>query len=308
MNLPERVELIAGGSTVIIDGGEGCSPDDDCLVLGADGIEGWLDMPDEKTTVSERGQGDGAHDVADVLYAIRVLTIHFTVNAHDRQGIVSLLGRVRRMCAHREVTVRVLDGGLDCTIKGRAVLASSSQYGKDGWLEDNTLTVSCERPEFLAYSPHNVQIRPCGGGLPSGGLAGGGLSYGTSGKGLAYPLDYGLKPTSGSVDMTGSNVAVLENHGTSRAYPVFTVHGSFPDGVSLVFNGSDSTLSCTQPVENIPLVLDCRSRTATMGGLDVSRTLTSRGFPVVPADGTVNIALQATGTGWVDCDVYDTFM
>lgn len=298
MSLPEQVELSAGGLSIVIDGGEAADPDDDCLVLGADGIEGWLDMPEEKTAVSERGQGDGAHDVTDVLYSARTLTIHFNVNAHSRQGIVSMLADVRRMCAHREIAVRILDGGLDCTIRGRATLDASSAYGADGWLADNTLTVSCERPEFLSSSPRTAQLHP-----QDVSLAGGGLSYGAGGKALAYPLSYGLKPAAN----TGSNVTVLENLGTSRAYPTFTVHGSMPGGVTLVFDNSTS-LSCTQPVGNVPLMLDCRSRTATMGGLDVSRTLTARGFPTVPPGGTVNVAMQSSGTGWVDCEVHDTYM
>ena len=102
---PELVELSNGTETLTFDGGENASPDDDCLLIGEDGVEGWFDTPEDKTVMSERGQGDGAHDVwaSDILYSARVLTLHFIVSAHDRQGVVRLLNKVRRVCAHSKV-------------------------------------------------------------------------------------------------------------------------------------------------------------------------------------------------------------
>ena len=295
---PELVELSNGTETLTFDGGENASPDDDVLLIGEDGIEGWFESPDDKTVMSERGQGDGAHDVwaSDILYSARVVTLHFIVSAHGRQGVVRLLNRVRRVCAHSKVRVRLYDGGYDCYATGRATVKASAKYARDGWLDDCTITVTCERPEILSSSPHRFQLLPS---VDSDHL---GLRYGDGGKGLQYPLSYGQAATD------SRNVGTLVNDGSSRAYPVFTVTGPWPDGVRLAFPNLNTVLDYSQPVGAVPLVLDSRSRTASIGGLDVSRNLRSRGFPTVPAGGSVSVNLTSTGSGWVDVEVHDTWM
>lgn len=130
-----------------------------------------------------------------------------------------------------------------------------------------------------------------------------GLKYGVNLRnGLKYPLNYGLK-----LDGVGQNVALLYNNGTSRAYPTFTVHGPM-DGVRLDFPGTQQSIVCDQTVRDVPLILDCRSRTAQLGGQDVSRQLSQRGFPSIPAGGSLRIVLSTLGTGFVDCSVRDTYM
>ena len=292
---PELVELSAGGLKVTFDGGN-ADPDDDVLYIAPEGVEGWYDMPDDKTTMTERGQGDGAHDipVADILYSARVVTLHFIVGAHDRQGVVRLLTQIRRVCAHSKVRFLLRDAGHDCYVTGRAILKSSGRYGDDGWLEDNTLTVTCERPEILSDSTLLFQLYPASTGDN-------GLRYGDSAAGLQYPLTYGVAATD------ARNVGTIRNGGTSRAYPVFTVNGSFAS-VQLMFPGTTLGLDYSQPVGGTPLVLDCRSRTATMGGLDVSRNLRSRGFPTVPANGSLSVNLQSSGSGWITVESHDTYM
>lgn len=217
-DLPELVELSNGTETLTFDGGDGVNPDDDVLLIGEDGVEGWFETPDDKTVMSERGQGDGAHDVwaSDILYSARVLTLHFIVSAHDRQGVVRLLNRVRRVCAHSKVRFRLRDAGYDCYTTGRAIVKASAKYARDGWLDDCTITVTCERPEILSMDEYTCQLSAM---HVSGGNVG--LKYGVNARnGLKYPLDYGLK-----LDGVGSNVGLLYNNGSSRAYPTFVVHG-----------------------------------------------------------------------------------
>lgn len=296
---PELVELSNGTETLTFDGGENASPDDDVLLIGEDGIEGWFESPDDKTVMSERGQGDGAHDVwaSDILYSARVVTLHFIVSAHGRQGVVRLLNRVRRVCAHSKVRVRLYDGGYDCYTTGRATVKASAKYARDGWLDDCTITVTCERPEILSMDECTCQLSAM---HVSGGNIG--LRYSDNRTGLQYPLDYGLK-----LDGVGSNVGLLYNNGTSRAYPVFVVHGPM-DGVRLDFPGTQQSIVCGQTVRDVPLVLDCRSRTAQLGGQDVSRQLSQRGFPTIPAGGSLRAVLSNLGNGFVDCSVHDTYM
>lgn len=299
-DLPELVEMSNGTETLTFDGGDGVNPDDDVLLIGEDGVEGWFETPDDKTVMSERGQGDGAHDVwaSDILYSARVLTLHFIVSAHGRQGVVRLLNKVRRVCAHSKVRFRLRDAGYDCYTTGRAIVKASAKYARDGWLDDCTITVTCERPEILSMDEYTCQLSAM---HVSGGNVG--LKYGVNARnGLKYPLDYGLK-----LDGVGSNVGLLYNNGSSRAYPVFVVHGPM-DGVRLDFPGTQQSIVCDQTVRDVPLVLDCRSRTAQLGGQDVSRQLEQRGFPTIPAGGSLRVTLSNLGTGFVDCSVRDTYM
>lgn len=266
------------------------------LYITANGVEGWDTLPDAKVELHERVQGDGAHDVpeTDILYSARTVTVHYEAVGYSRADLLSLMRRINT-AAHRSCRLRMVDGDEDTYCEGYV-----AQMGRDSrWnplLENNlTLHFVCPRPERLAWDARRFQLVPAWD-------AGLGLSYGSGNAGLAYPLSYG-RSASGP-----RNVGVLVNGGSSRAFPVFTVNGPFPDGVRLDFPGLDAGLEFSQPVGVVPLVLDCRSRTASVGGLDVTRHLTRRGFPVVPAGGSVSVSLQSAGSGWVDCLVRDTWM
>jgi hypothetical protein len=117
--------------------------------------------------------------------------------------------------------------------------------------------------------------------------------------GLRYGLRYG---TAGAA----SNVALLLNQGSSKAFPVLTVTGSFPNGVQIQWGGN--ALQYDGAVGAVPLILDSRSQTASMGGVDVSRGLYRRDFPTVPADGSVSLRLMSAGTGWVTAVCRDTYI
>lgn len=266
------------------------------LYITANGVEGWDTLPDAKVELHERGQGDGAHDVSetDILYSARTVTVHYEAVGYSRADLLSLMRRINT-AAHRSCRLRMVDGDEDTYCEGYV-----AQMGRDSrWnpLLENDLTLHfvCPRPERLSWDARRFQLVPAWD-------AGLGLSYGSGDAGLAYPLSYG-RSASGS-----RNVGVLVNGGSSRAFPVFTVNGPFPSGVRLDFPGLDAGLEFSQPVGVVPLVLDCRSRTASVGGLDVTRHLTRRGFPVVPAGGSVSVSLQSAGSGWVDCLVRDTWM
>ena len=120
-----------------------------------------------------------------------------------------------------------------------------------------------------------------------------------TGKGLSYPLKYGTAGAS-------SNVALLLNNGSSTAFPVLTVTGSFPNGVQIQWGGN--ALQYDGVVGAVPLILDSRSQTASMGGVDVSRNLSRRDFPTIPAAGSVSLRLMSAGTGWVTAVCRDTYI
>ena len=288
------VELSASGMEPVRFEGLG---DLDCLCIAKGGIEGWWSTPTAKVSVIARGQGDGGHDVSedDISYASRTVTLHWNANASGRGALTVLTDRVRRL-AHRLVTMRVVDGMEDTyCADGYLTLAQQPDY-RAGSIADSTITIVFERPERLSTTAQRCQLLPS---IESDRV---GLSYGSAARGLAYPLSYGMA----AVD--ARNVCTLVNNGSSRAYPVFTVQGPWPDGVQLTFPGLDMSLDYSQAVGSVPLVLDSRSRAASIGGLDVSRNLRQRGFPTVPPGGSVAVNLQSVGDGYVTVECRDTYM
>lgn len=294
---PGKAELYKAGSLIaVFDGGASVSSDEDCLLISEDGVEGWYSTPSLKTSLTERGQGDGAHDVpdSDVLYSSRVVTLHFVVNARDRQGLLDMLRPVK-LAAHSVVRLRVIDGSSDTFVDGMMELSVNPEYAGDGWLQDCSLTLTCPRPERLSWYGRSSQLFPLYESNSDGGL-----SYGDDGSALVYPLDYG------NVATDARNVCTLVNEGSSRAYPVFTLHGPLDYGASFAFSDG-SVLSYSKRVTG-SVMLDSRSGTASENGGDVSRYVDSRGFPVIEPGGSLRCVLTAAGSGWCDVTVHDTWM
>ena len=287
-------ELSASGLEPVRFEGSG---DLDCLCIAKGGIEGWWSTPTAKVNVIARGQGDGGHDVSedDISYASRIVTLHWNANASSRDMLTDLTNSVRRL-VHRQVRMRVVDEDSDTYCSGGYLTLTQQPDYRRGSVADSTLTIVFERPERLSTAAQRCQLLPS---IESDRV---GLSYGPAARGLAYPLSYGMA----AVD--ARNVCTLMNNGSSRAYPVFTVQGPWPDGVQLTFPGLDMSLDYAQAVGSVPLVLDSRSRTASIGGLDVSRNLRQRGFPTVPPGGSTAVNLQSVGDGYVTVECRDTYM
>lgn len=228
----------------------------------------------------------------------RVVTVGYRVIAGSDRGEalrqLSLLDNL----VHGLVTCHVIDEGQDTYCSGGYYVRSLEQKIQNPLWQNlsGDITLVFERPERLSSQPQRCQLLPS---IESDHV---GLSYGDSGKGLAYPLSYGLAATD------ARNVCTLVNNGSSRAYPVFIVQGPWPNGVQLTFPGLDMSLDYAQAVGNVPLVLDSRSRTASIGGLDVSRNLRQRGFPTVQPGGSLAVNLQSIGNGYVSVECHDTYM
>lgn len=265
-------------------------PDGPALMLAKEGIEGWWGAPDLKVDVTERASGNGAHDVASdsILYATRTITVNFDAIGDAHSEILEAITRVSRANG-LPVKFRVVDDNSDTFVSGYV----RSEFGAtwNNRYQTGTLTIICPRPERLAWNPLQTQLFPVS-------VMQGGLKY-NNGTGLKYPLTYG---TAG----TASNVALLLNQGSAKAYPVLTVTGPFPNGIQIQWDGS--ALQYDGAIGAVPLTLDSRSQTASMGGVDVSRNLSRRDFPVVPAAGSVSLRLMSAGSGWVTAVCRDTFI
>lgn len=327
-----------GGTAFTFNGSVGDPQQDTGYWIAEDGIEGWLGMPGQQTSVTARGQGDGNHDVTDdaIHYASRTITMHAMVSgdaqAGEEESRALMLRRfdALRKCAHRHARLRVIDGARtsyapDAWCEGRMTV-EAKPTGSTRILGEVTVTLECDRPEIQSTATHQARLyaRDATSGAKSIGM-----SYNQPGFvtwwqgvadnspsvmdtasnvgawGLAYPLTY--KRADAGVTVT-PHAGILTNGGTSRAYPTFTVNGPFPNGFRLEFPDLQASIACTQPVYATPLVLDSRARTATVGGLDVSHTLTSRGFPVIQPGGDLRVILATGGAGWVECQSHDTWM
>lgn len=270
----------------------------DCLCIGKDGIEGWHSTPTPKVSATARGQGDGGHDVSedDIIYASRTVTLHWNANASSRQSLIELTNKVRRF-VHRHVRLRVVDGIEDTYCEQGYLSMSQEPKYREGKIYDSEITIVFERPERLSSRSHDGEAR-------AATIQSGGLSYGSAHAGLSYPLSYGV--VSG-----GATLCRLPNDGTSRAYPTFTINGDWPSGVSLYLNceGRRTELRYDSAIHlGTPVLLDTRTRTATLGGVDVSRHLSSRGWRTIPAGKALTVLLGTAGNGWVTCSSRDTYM
>ena len=265
----------------------------DGLGITTEGVEGWRSTPEAKVTLTERASGNGAHDIStsDILYSARTITIHWVALAEQHDAVIASLNLLLST-AGEMIRLRLVDGPDDTYVTGYATVS-----GDAAWHEgrmSGTLTVVCPRPERLSWRSTDVQVHPVSS-------MSGGLFYGDKVLGLAYPLSYGADAGS------PQSVALLRNAGSATAYPVITVTGPMPEGVLLV--GSDGrALQWSGRVGPTPLVLDCRTQTASMGGVDVSRSLTRRGFPSVPPGGSLSVQLMSPGAGWVTVSVRDTYL
>lgn len=281
-------ELSFDGKTVRLDTGKAAGP---CLCIASGGIEGWYSTPDAKVSMTEMQTGDGAHAVQEssILYGARTVTVNWAAFSIDRES--ALAGDLALLStAHRLVRLRIVDGSSDTFVVGYAQVGADAAVASNGMT--GTLTVVCPDPRRYSTEASRVQ-------LLSGSAVSGGLSYG-GGDGLAYQLTYGDDPES------LQNVATIANSGTSTAYPAITVNGPMNGGFRIDWDGG--SVAYSQPVRGVPLALDCLTRTASVGGLDTSRHLTSRGFPSIPPGGSITINLQASGTGWATVEWRDTYI
>lgn len=288
-DMPLYVELSLDGKTIRLNGRGG--PSADGLVVEHAGVDGWYSTPDAKVSMTEMQTGDGAHAVQEsaILYGARTVTIPWaSVGASRDEAVTGLLRLLST--AHRMVRVRLVDDSTDTYVEGYTQVGADPTYMRRGMT--GTLTVVCPDPRRYSMKASRVQLLP-GSAVP------GGLSYG-AGDGLAYQLTYGGDPES------LQNVATIANSGTSAAYPAITVTGPMNGGFRIDWDGG--SVAYSQPVRGVPLVLDCLTRTASIGGLDTSRHLTSRGFPSIPPGGSITVNLQASGTGWATVEWRDTYI
>lgn len=290
------VILTADGESVTLHGGAFAGHG-----IALTGLSGWYQTPDAKVTVTPRGQGDGGHDIVadDIMYDARVVTVGYRIIAgSDREEALRQLALLDKL-VHRLVTCRVIDDGQDTCCSGGYYVRSLEQKIQNPLWQNlsGDITLVFERPERLSTLAHSGEAR-------ASVVQAGGLNYGTGNAGLAYPLSYGTVSD-------GATIMRLPNQGTSRAYPTYALNGEWPNGCTLrlACDGLDSTLAFNSAIHaGTPVLLDTRSRTVTMGGVDVTSGLSQRGWMTIPAGKALTVNLSTPGSGWVTCESHDTYM
>lgn len=291
-------ELSYGDTTVTLYGTQH-SP---ATYVTVDGIEGWYGTPDAKWDLTERSYSDGAFDLGsedDIIYASRTVTVNVGVVDTSRANVLERMAEVSG-CAHHLTRLRVVDDWSDTYVTGYATVESEATWDEC----NNEMTVTLECPDPRRYASEGTSgygqciLEPSSIGIT------GGLYYGEDAAGLVYDLSYG------DVDGESGNIGTLSNGGSSTAYPVATVYGTFDDGFSLMMTtgGTLYTVEYGRPVTGKPVVLDYRTRSATVGGSDRSRYLTSRGFHGIEPGDSATFNLQAEGSGYAQVVVQDTYM
>ena len=291
MILPRLVTISWDGGSVDLYGPDAWSG----LVVSSDGITGWDSAPDAKVSVTERQSGNGAHDVraSDVHYQSRVVTIGVGAFGRTRD---ETLAAMRSLSAAQErlVTMRVVDASTDTYCEGGYVHVAWDPTYYDGACS-GTLTATFVRPERLSTTPSTGTLTPSTG-------TGGGLVFAGTNHVLQWPLGFGA----GAI-RTG-NICTLTNSGTIPADVLITASGNMPQGLAVTDVSTGRQLAYRWGVTWQSVTFDSRTRTASVAGVDVSRGLTSRDFPTVPAGGSVTLSLQASGAGVVTATCHDTYI
>lgn len=256
------------------------------------GVKGWFETPQAKVPLTERAAGDGAFpvDSSAVLYSARTVTIGVMAAGPDSDAVAAHRRRLLAL-AHRIVPIVVRDGSEETQADGYVEVS----WGKvrRTRAQTGTLTIVCPDPRRYGSVPHRAYMVP--------GTGGGGLEWSGSGAhGLEWPLSFA--DTGG-----GRNVVTMWNAGTSVAYPTITASGSI-DWLTITDVATGGQVSYSEHVGWTPLVLDCLGRTAAVAGVDMSRALSRRDFPSVPAGGSTTLALTGTGTGTVAVEWRDTYI
>lgn len=293
MNEVEYAELSFGDTTLRLDG-LGAEYPRDGLMVTSDAVGGWWDSPDLKVTQTERVTGDGAHDVPEsqVLYAARTVQMSLAAVGAARLDVLAAMDRLRA-CMGRVVTLRVVDETSDTWVTGHASLSVDAKGKWDPHYQSAILTIVCPRPERLSTAVSRGVMLPGSTSVSQGLVYDAGV--------LRWPLCYGASGASAST-------CTVTNAGTHPATPVITASGDMPQGLTLTDVATGAQLAYGQPVRWQPLVLDCRTRTATVAGVDVTRGMTARSWPTVPAGGSLTLALDAAGTGQVEVTCHDTYI
>ncbi len=256
-------------------------------------LDGWYSNPELKVTQTEKQTGNGAFSVQDqdVIYAARTVTVGVTIVGNGRSEVQSLMHEILSF-ASENVIVSVKDENLETYSIGYLKASFDTRLNDSG--ATGTITVICPDPRRLSVNKDEMFLTP----------------HATQSGGVEFDVSKSyikLDPVSFSGETVSPNKGTVNNNGTSTAYPIITASGNM-SGLSITDASSGRQLVYGNVITYEPLIIDCYSRTANVGGIDVTRYLTSRHFPKIEPGGSLTLTAIADGSGAVSVLTRDTYL
>lgn len=254
------------------------------------GIDGWWDLPDLKSEVEQRVGEHGGFPFGRPLYSSRMVQFNVVSVAGSTDAHRELWKQVNALHGTTQV-VRVIDDD-DTYIVGAIETDYPAERLRRGALF--TVTVTAPDPFRYATDPRNLFLQS--------------QSVGTSGlnwtdEGLLWPLDWGQSGLEG-------NTGIIRNDGNATAYPVITIHGDHPSGVTISDDLGRSIVYDGPILASSPVTLDCGRRYASSNGVNRSQFLAIREwFDVEPGgDRTLSFLPHEQSDGWAEVEIRDTYL
>lgn len=267
------------------------------LHVQKDAIKGWWSSPSVKTSLTERQTGDGAFRPAQVLYSARTVTLPFALVNYTHEIVQQYRNSIGRLMGRSDVRMTVHDGDNPATyVTGYIQPEYSDLFQQRN--DTGSITLVCNDP--CRYS---VEVQQSAASTFIG--ASQGLQFGNGGTGgLLSPLNFG------TVDYN-RNTVYMTNHGSYTAYPVVYLNGWYGN-CQLTWhtgNGASGVLSYANLyVKEQPFIIDCKTRTASMGGSDVTSYITSYQFPSVEPGDTLVMSGLSDAAGYYTVQLHDCWM
>ena len=248
-------------------------------------MKGFYSTPSIKTSLTEAQTRNGAHALSHgVLFAARVVTIPFIINASNRTELDDLKTALQLFVGKSDVVYQVNDGSDSTFVTG--MLSIEYSVDVDECNTKGEMTLTCKDAERLSASEYSTNI---GFGLAS---TGGGMSFGKDRQGLVFPMNFGKSHPTGV-----QNYTVAQNMGSYTADMQITLHGGMP-GALFEWQDSEGRYGLLEYdgfiTQYQTVLLDSKTESATISGSDFSGNLAYRNFPRVPAGGSVRIIMLST--------------
>lgn len=282
-----------------VSGGKVDSP----YTVSDNAIKGFWSTPAMKTELTEAQTRNGSHSLPHrVLYASRVVTIPVTIHEKNRAALDNARTALQLLVGSPDVRFEVYDGSNSTYVEGMLVV----EYERD--IDERTisanLTLTCIDAERKSV---DVNTGTIGVNFAQGQ---GGLFFGTGGKGLVFPMNFGKKEKT-----TMPNLIILNNAGSYEADVDIILNG-YMNSASFEWSASDGRNGILRydgfVGPNQKIILSSKTESATTGGSDVSGSLSYRNFPKVPALGSTRIIMSSTAQdnryGYAEVQFRDTWM
>lgn len=188
------------------------------------------------------------------------------------------------------VTVRVRHNNTDPAQVTNQLITATAKPGvwtpNDIWVRPTSTTssITLTAADLTATADNPIWV---GGALATGGS-------------ISPVLDWGAGAPAGGA---------FANAGNADAHPTYTVHGSWPAGFRIT-TGSKVIEYPSPVVPGHPVIIDHKTGSVTVSGVDQTYRLTRRDWVAVPAGEAIQprITALAPSTGWCDVTISDTYI